>query len=258
MQRAGAPVVTSWRFRPRALAISASGGASRCRDQWHQARGWSVDIVLGVRLARCWLRGGAGGRSASRSPPAALGVSSVASGPAVLAAVSLADPAVLADGGRWPGRRRWRPRPRTDLARPADRTASTLLDVNIAWSARRYPRVGHVHRLAPRAVWTLRERAERAEAEQELRVGAGAAAERARIAREMHDVLAHRISRSPCTPGRSAYRSDLAAEQMRDNAAVDPRRSANEALTELRGVLGVLREPEPAGRPTRPQPTWPT
>ena len=43
-------------------------------------------------------------------------------------------------------------------------------------------------------IWTLRHRAERAEAEQELRVAQARANERARIAREMHDVLAHRIS----------------------------------------------------------------
>ena len=43
-------------------------------------------------------------------------------------------------------------------------------------------------------LWTLRQRAERAEAEQELRVAQSRSNERARIAREMHDVLAHRIS----------------------------------------------------------------
>ena len=43
-------------------------------------------------------------------------------------------------------------------------------------------------------LWTLRDRVERAESEQSLRVEQAQANERARIAREMHDVLAHRIS----------------------------------------------------------------
>ena len=43
-------------------------------------------------------------------------------------------------------------------------------------------------------IWTLRQRAERAEAEQELRMAQARGNERSRIAREMHDVLAHRIS----------------------------------------------------------------
>ncbi len=43
-------------------------------------------------------------------------------------------------------------------------------------------------------LWTLREQVRRTAAEQELRVAQGRSTERARIAREMHDVLAHRIS----------------------------------------------------------------
>ena len=43
-------------------------------------------------------------------------------------------------------------------------------------------------------IGSLRERAERAEAEQDRRVAEARALERARIAREMHDVLAHRLS----------------------------------------------------------------
>ena len=58
-------------------------------------------------------------------------------------------------------------------------------------------------------IWTLRNRAERAEAEQELRVGQARSNERARIAREMHDVLAHRISQISMHAGALAYRDDL-------------------------------------------------
>ncbi|MBJ7357881.1 histidine kinase [Nocardioides sp.] len=90
-------------------------------------------------------------------------------------------------------------------------------------------------------MWTLRNRAERAEAEQELRVAQSRSTERERIAREMHDVLAHRISQISMHAGALAFREDLTADEMRDSASVI-RDKAHEALTDLRGVLGVLRD----------------
>jgi signal transduction histidine kinase len=103
-------------------------------------------------------------------------------------------------------------------------------------------------------VWTLRHRAERAEAEQELRVAQARINERARIAREMHDVLAHRISQVSMHAGALAFREDLTPGEVRTSAAVI-RDKAHEALTDLRGVLGVLRgeDGEPA---LAPQPTY--
>ncbi|WP_367650483.1 sensor histidine kinase [Nocardioides sp. zg-DK7169] len=89
-------------------------------------------------------------------------------------------------------------------------------------------------------VWSLRQRAERAEAEQELRVTGARDAERARIAREMHDVLAHRISQISMHAGALSFREDLSAEEMRAGAGAI-RERAHEALSDLRGVLGVLR-----------------
>jgi signal transduction histidine kinase len=103
-------------------------------------------------------------------------------------------------------------------------------------------------------LWTLRERAERAEAEQGLRVEQGQLQERARIAREMHDVLAHRISLITMHAGALAYRTDLTAEEMRDTAGIIQEKS-HEALTDLRQVLGVLRSEE-SGVRERPQPTY--
>ncbi|HET6937002.1 MAG TPA: histidine kinase [Nocardioides sp.] len=103
-------------------------------------------------------------------------------------------------------------------------------------------------------VWTLRNRAERAEAEQELRVAQARANERARIAREMHDVLAHRISQVSMHAGALAFREDLTPDEVRTSASVI-REKAHEALTDLRGVLGVLRSAE--GDPMlAPQPTY--
>jgi signal transduction histidine kinase len=103
-------------------------------------------------------------------------------------------------------------------------------------------------------MYTLRSRAERAEAEQELRIAQARANERARIAREMHDVLAHRISQVSMHAGALAFREDLTPNEVRISAAVI-REQAHEALTDLRGVLGVLRgaDGEPA---LAPQPTY--
>jgi signal transduction histidine kinase len=107
-------------------------------------------------------------------------------------------------------------------------------------------------------LWTLRDRAERAEAEQELRVTQGRTNERARIAREMHDVLAHRISLITLHAGALAYRTDLTADEMRETAGLIQAKS-HEALADLRHVLGVLRSHD-AGLTThpeeRPQPTF--
>jgi signal transduction histidine kinase len=104
-------------------------------------------------------------------------------------------------------------------------------------------------------IWTLRNRAERAEAEQELRVAQSRSTERARIAREMHDVLAHRISQISMHAGALSFREDLSADDMRESAAVI-RDKAHEALTDLRSVLGVLRD-DGTGEPmSAPQPTY--
>jgi signal transduction histidine kinase len=104
-------------------------------------------------------------------------------------------------------------------------------------------------------VESLRERAERAEAEQQLRVEQARQHERARIAREMHDVLAHRISLLSMHAGALEFRPDAPPEEIARAAGV-VRASAHQALQDLREVIGVLRE-EPAvnGGPERPQPT---
>ena len=105
-------------------------------------------------------------------------------------------------------------------------------------------------------VQNLEERAIRAEREQAARVDQARTAERSRIAREMHDVLAHRISLVAMHSGALAYRGDLTREETRATATII-RDNAYLALTELREVLGVLRDVD-AGvplLPDRPQPT---
>jgi len=104
-------------------------------------------------------------------------------------------------------------------------------------------------------VRSLRERARAAEAERDLRIEAARSQERSAIAREMHDVLAHRISRVSMRAGAMTYREDLPAETLREEATVI-REDADAALAELRDVLGVLRQPEDGPSPIRPQPTY--
>jgi signal transduction histidine kinase len=99
---------------------------------------------------------------------------------------------------------------------------------------------------------SLRERADRAEAEQGRRVAEARAAERARIAGEMHDVLAHRLSLIATYAGALEYRPDASAEQ-RTHAAGVIRTGVHQALEELREVISVLRDDEHPDTP--PQPT---
>jgi signal transduction histidine kinase len=103
---------------------------------------------------------------------------------------------------------------------------------------------------------SLRERARRAEAEQGRRVAEARVSERARIAREMHDVLAHRLSLLATYAGALEYRPDSSPEQLAAAAGV-VRTSAHQALDELRDVISLLRDDEPgadSGAGGRPQP----
>src|SRR5215218_9230968 len=104
-------------------------------------------------------------------------------------------------------------------------------------------------------LFTLRERAQRAEADQRLHEDRARMAERTRIAREMHDVLAHRISLMALHAGALEVTLDLPPAQVRESAAL-LRLTAHQALEELRDVIGVLPEEPGQERPsTVPQPT---
>ncbi|WP_255371681.1 sensor histidine kinase [Cellulosimicrobium sp. CUA-896] len=89
-------------------------------------------------------------------------------------------------------------------------------------------------------VRSWRERARRAEAEQERRVAEARLAERARIAREMHDTLAHRLSLLAATAGALEYRPDAPPDRLAAAAAL-VREGVSTALEELRDVVRVLR-----------------
>jgi signal transduction histidine kinase len=96
-------------------------------------------------------------------------------------------------------------------------------------------------------VRSLREQADRAGDE-------ARAAERRRIAREMHDVLAHRLSLLSVHAGALEFRPDAPGEEVAEAAGVI-RESARAALDELRGVIGVLREDGGESLTQPPQPT---
>jgi len=87
---------------------------------------------------------------------------------------------------------------------------------------------------------SLRDRAERAEAERELRAERARLGERQRIAREMHDVLAHKVSLIALHAGGLELDPAAGADQVRATAAVIGA-TARAAAEDLRGVLGVLR-----------------
>jgi signal transduction histidine kinase len=99
-----------------------------------------------------------------------------------------------------------------------------------------------------------RERARRAEAEEQLRIEQIRYAERTRIAREMHDVLAHRISLLSLHAGALEFRPDAPSEEIARAAAVI-RASAHQALDDLRAVIGVLRDRTDGQGPQPPQQT---
>lgn len=110
------------------------------------------------------------------------------------------------------------------------------------------------------AAQAMAERAERAERERDLLAHQRVAAERARIARELHDVVAHSVS-AMVIQAAAAKRSldqspDQAAEALGNIESLGRR-----AMDELRGTLGVLRasetlpDGESATATTAPQPT---
>jgi len=104
---------------------------------------------------------------------------------------------------------------------------------------------------------SLRQRAETAEAERELRADQARLGERTRIAREMHDVLAHKVSLIALHAGGLEVNPDAGPEQVERTAAL-VRTTAREALDDLRRVLGVLRaDASPDGLDLAPQPGLP-
>lgn len=235
------------------LLVSGVAWAGRAGYQWDHLRWWFfVDLALGLAsLVVVQYR---------RRFPVVVAVatqvvsllSASAAGPATLSVVSLAT------------RRRWREivpvgilavacALGSTLLRAPNEPALTVMDsaviavmimLLVAWGLY----IGSRRELL--ASW--RSRAKVAEAEQEARVQHARIAERGRIAREMHDVLAHRISTIHMYAGALAFRDDLPPEQVRDAVQTIEGLSAK-ALTELRDLLGVMREGPGDAEPESPQ-----
>jgi signal transduction histidine kinase len=90
-----------------------------------------------------------------------------------------------------------------------------------------------------------KERALRAEREREQQARTAVAEERARIARELHDVVGHSVS--VMTVQASGVRRLLRPDQDREREALlVVERTGREALAEMRRMVGVLRRPEEA------------
>jgi signal transduction histidine kinase len=102
--------------------------------------------------------------------------------------------------------------------------------------------VGILSRTRRAYLQAVEARAEQAEAERDRQVALAAADERTRIARELHDVVAHHVSLM-------AVQSEAAAALLPGRPAEAAKavdiigHTAREALTELRRLLGVLRGP---------------
>ncbi|MFJ7152191.1 sensor histidine kinase [Streptomyces sp. NPDC100445] len=89
----------------------------------------------------------------------------------------------------------------------------------------------------------LEERAARLEKEREAQSKVAVAAERARIARELHDVVAHNVSVMVVQADGAAYVLDAAPDQAR-KALETISSTGRQALAEMRRLLGVLRTGE--------------
>ncbi|MET0469033.1 MAG: histidine kinase [Aeromicrobium sp.] len=252
------PPLTAWGHTWRTILVVAIAGLAWSplfAWQWQNARWWWwLDLLVGLAclLAVFWRR---------RYPVAVALVTNLASafattagGPATLALFSLAT------------RRRWREILPVSAATLLAALVFVMVDPTSEPGLRLF-NAGFVVAIVGVTVgWgmyvgsrrelmaTLQERAERAESEQAARISQARTAERARIAREMHDVLAHRISMVTMHAGALSFRDDLAADEIKRTAGIIEQ-SSRLALVELREVLGVLRDEGTEGVPEPPQPT---
>jgi signal transduction histidine kinase len=133
--------------------------------------------------------------------------------------------------------------------------AAGALLATIRWTDQRHTFLGVIAGLAAlTAIWvvgdnmrtrraylaSLEERAARLEAERDAQAALAAAAERARIAREMHDVVAHSLSVMIAQADGASYALDHAPDRAR-TAMATVADTGRAALAEMRKLLGILR-----------------
>ncbi|CAM5519365.1 sensor histidine kinase [Streptomyces purpurascens] len=113
--------------------------------------------------------------------------------------------------------------------------------------------VGLTLRIRRMYLAALEDRARRLEVERDQRVRLTAAAERSRVAREMHDIVGHNlsvmVSVADGAATLAAHRNEQSAEALRILGD-----TGRQAMSELRRMLGVLREDREDERPLGPQP----
>lgn len=241
----------AWRFLL-ALAISLTAWYEVALLQWRDARPlFYIDIALGLlAFVVAWWR---------RRAPVAVAVATtlfgagsvLAAGPAALAFVSLATRRELgriipvAVLGLIAGQAFYYYQPQAEEL-PPWLNFTWLVVITVAMTS-----IGMYVGSRRELIWSLRERARTAESERELWLSQAKSTERERIAREMHDVLAHRISLVSMHAGALAYRDDLTREEVRETAELI-NSTSHQALNELRQVLGTLRSDDEV----RPQPSY--
>jgi signal transduction histidine kinase len=104
---------------------------------------------------------------------------------------------------------------------------------------------GAISRAKRTSLEAATDRAERAEAEIDRQARRAAAAERTKIARELHDVVAHHVSLMAVqAEAATSLLPDRPQQAIRSVEIIGD--TARNALTELRRLLGVLRGPAPA------------
>lgn len=128
-----------------------------------------------------------------------------------------------------------------------DTIVSNLLMFGLAWF------VGDNLRVRRQYVHSIEERARLLEAERDARARQAVAAERRRIARELHDVVAHGVS--VMVVQASGARRMLGTRPERAGEALDAiEQTGRQALAELRRLVGVLRETDEDDTALTPQP----
>ena len=98
---------------------------------------------------------------------------------------------------------------------------------------------------------SLEERAARLERDRDAQARIAAAAERARIARELHDVVAHNVSVMVVQADGAAYAIDTDPPRAREALAAISA-TGRQALAEMRALLGVLRNADDDGQAVQP------
>ncbi|WP_225657630.1 sensor histidine kinase [Streptomyces pseudogriseolus] len=232
------------------FGLSVVGGATTEESRGTELPALTVPVVLLLSLVVALRR-----RMPERMLVLALGVGlaqlalDVATGPADFALLVIVY-TVAAVGARWAsrvalaaglcaaplGQLRW-PSPHSSTLENVALSIILAVPFALAWV------LGDSIRTRRAYFAQLEERAARLEKEREAQAKVAVAAERARIARELHDVVAHNVSVMVVQADGAAYVLDAAPDQAK-KALETISGTGRQALAEMRRLLGVLRTGE--------------